>query len=282
MVRIASYNVRNLFDDYTRDGSSAPKPEREVKALVKAIERLRADVIGVQEVESLKALKEVNERLDGPFEYVRLKKGNSSRGIHLGFLSRFPITLTSHRTQVLTYANGRPMHDFASQEAAERGETLPLLFQRDALVAKVNLGGGRKIGILNLHLKSQRDYPWMKHRASEVRAAEARAAKRIIKDASGQIDIVLGDFNEEADKWPIEPILGGLPVLDPVEEDLGAQGRSAFTYHPFRYRGRIDYLLPIGPFRTDYVKGSVKIHDSKNNRTASDHLPLSSDFAFET
>ena len=277
MVRIATYNVRNLFDDYTRDGSGAPKPEREVKALVKAIDRLKADIIGVQEVESLKALKQVNERLDRPFRFARLKKGNSSRGIHLGFLSRFPITLTSHRELQLTYANGKKMEEFASRDAAAKDEISPLLFQRDALLAKTNLGGGRTVGILNLHLKSQRDYSWMKHRAADIRAAEARTAKQIIEDADGAIDVVLGDFNEEADEWPIKPLLEGLPVLDPASEELGADRRSFFTYHPFRFRGRIDYLLPVGPFRSDYVKGSVKIHDTSNNRVASDHLPLSAD-----
>ena len=50
----------NLFDNYTLDGSSAPKPEGEVSALVRTINAMRADIIGAQEVESIVALGEVS------------------------------------------------------------------------------------------------------------------------------------------------------------------------------------------------------------------------------
>ncbi len=275
MVRIASYNMRNLFDDFTGDGSSAPKPESEIRALVRTIDTLHADIVGAQEVESIDALDEVNGRLRNPYPHVKLVKGNSSRGIHLGFMSRYPIGTTSHRRTVLTYQNGREIQEYANERAARRDRLSPLLFQRDCLLARFDIGGGRQLAIFNAHLKSQRDYNWMKHKAAEIRVAEARAIARIVESYDDDNRIVLGDFNEETDKWPIRPLAPGLGYYDALAEEIAGRDQDPHTYHPIRYRGRIDYILLSSDAKAHYLPDSIRIHRSENARRASDHYPIS-------
>lgn len=275
VFKIASYNMRNLFDDVTSDGSSAPKPDSEIKALVRTIDALRADIIGAQEVESALALNTVNQKLRTPYPHVKLVKGNSGRGIHLGFLSRYPFRSTSHRRTVLTYENGRDIQEYADESAARRRRLSPLLFQRDCLLGRFELNDGRRVSVFNVHLKSQRDYNWLKHKAAEIRAAEARAVARIAGAYGGDNRIVVGDFNEKTGEWPIKALSPGLGFHDPLEAEIENRGLDPHTYHPIRYRGRIDYILLSSDAQDGYVPGSIKIHRSQNARKASDHYPIS-------
>lgn len=274
MIRIASYNMKNLFDDFTSDGSSSPKPENEARSLVRVIDALRADIIAAQEVESIQALDKINDRLRTPFAHTKVVRGNSGRGIHLGFLSRFSFTTTSHRRTALTYQNGREMEEHASERAADRDLLSPLRFQRDCLLARFRLDGGARLALFNVHLKSQRDYSWLKHRASEIRAAEARAIARIVK-SYGDARIVLGDFNEETGKPPIRPLAPGLGFYDSIAVEIADRNQDPHTYHPVRYRGRIDYILLSPGAEALYQTGSIRIHRSRTARRASDHYPIS-------
>ena len=75
-----------------------PKPPRHLEALLARTDRLNADVLAVQEVENIGALREFNSRLDAPYRYVVLIEGNDPRFIDVGVLSRLPIrSAISHR-----------------------------------------------------------------------------------------------------------------------------------------------------------------------------------------
>lgn len=100
-IRLATYNVQNLFDD--RDNPAlkdvdedlkSVKPAEQLKALADAIRRLDADVIALQEVESFDALVEFNENYLGSakYEHVVSIDAGDQRGIENAVMSRFPLT----------------------------------------------------------------------------------------------------------------------------------------------------------------------------------------------
>jgi hypothetical protein len=75
-----------------------PKPARHLEALLTRTDRLNADVLAVQEVENIAALREFNSLLDAPYQFVSLIEGNDPRFIDVGVLSRLPIgSAISHR-----------------------------------------------------------------------------------------------------------------------------------------------------------------------------------------
>ena len=80
----------NLFawDAEPQEPVNPAKPQREVRALAKTLAWVAPDLVAMQEVGSLTALKDINGLLQQPFPHLLLAPTNSDRGIHLGFMSR--------------------------------------------------------------------------------------------------------------------------------------------------------------------------------------------------
>lgn len=99
-VRLATYNLLNLFDDKddpslsgNEDDMSSVKQESEKKGLSAAIRRLDADILALQEIESYDALIEFREQhLKGlGYDHVVSIDVGAERGIEQAVLSRFPV-----------------------------------------------------------------------------------------------------------------------------------------------------------------------------------------------
>ena len=61
---------------------------------------------------------------------------------------------------------------------------------------------------------------------------------------------------------------------DPVLFDAFSElGTGAYSYHPIKYRGRIDYILLSEGIRKEYVSNSARILNIPAALKASDHLP---------
>jgi hypothetical protein len=108
VFRIATFNVRDLFDDVAphvigqldRDGFSAWAQKRartlyarKLDAIAAMVLRADADVIAFQEVEGAHVLDALRAHLPSGGGYLPAVAGNAdARGIACGILSRFPIT----------------------------------------------------------------------------------------------------------------------------------------------------------------------------------------------
>lgn len=96
-IRVATYNVENLFDDQDDPDLAGDlemeKPETEREALARVIRAIDADVLALQEVESLEALLWFRDGyLSGMgYEYVTSLDAGDGRGIENSVLSRFPL-----------------------------------------------------------------------------------------------------------------------------------------------------------------------------------------------
>jgi predicted extracellular nuclease len=206
---------------------------RQLTAL--AIADTRADIIVLQEVDNIEALK--------AFEYGYLFKmvgegyrqkytstGNDSRGIDVAVMMREEtrhgqriefVRMTSHAT--VTFEE----FGLHTPELAGLGiQPFERIFRRDCLEIDVTVGG-RPLTIYAVHFKSmggQRDNMPGRDATMPVRLAEAKATRRIIetrfgKDfASTKRWLICGDFNDYRQKIAIAGDAVGGYTFTPVDE----------------------------------------------------------------
>lgn len=269
-LRVATYNVQNLF--LAGEGEPAKTP-RALTHLARTIARTKADILCLQEVGSLTSLELLNARLKVPYPEIGLLPSNSNRSIHLGFLSRWPMELRSHRDLPLTDIAGRPLLEYRSAAEAQAQTALPLQIQRDFLQATVMCSAG-PLEILNVHLKSRTSRDWALLGSNAVRLAEAQAlsalVQQIVHTSPTSRLVVAGDFNDTWHSDALTPIRE-LDLLDPLGQQLRTAGRNPSTYWPKR-RNRIDFLL-LAPSLSNHV-GEAEIAVHEQAKIASDHYPV--------
>jgi len=279
-VRIASYNVQNLLGeaDATRVGTPV-KTAQQRKALAGTIVELRADVLLLQEVGEGGVLEALNDSLPAPYPFTGVLPGNSPRGIHLAILSREPFELTSHRELELTGEDGRVLTEYESEEDAAAGCAAPVRFQRDLMLAELQLDDLEPLALFNVHLKSKTNRPWKRLAADVVRAAEVRQVAGTVRayqsSHPGRGVILAGDFNDTRSSDVLAPLFA-LPLSDPMGEVLARTGRNPSTYWPKR-RMRLDFLLLSTVVRAWLIEGGAQIHAGQRAQRASDHYPVSVD-----
>lgn len=316
---IMSYNVQNLFDD-VHNGSEFPEydPARggwntelfrvRVEAIAEVIRKSVAggpDIVALQEVESILALKKLNEWGLADLGYNQLvfyPKNNLAANVAV--LSRVPVE-SVHAFTIGKWGDN-PVRDI-----------LEVVLNRD----------GRTLHLFNCHLKSKtggaRDTE-----PSRIEAA-SKIARRVREILSSQTDadvILAGDFNENLDEYrqarkayqtALVPLDAGAPeeysaeslFLSGVPADAGLPGSRVVFYEPwfelpenargsYYYRGQwetIDHLLlSAGLFDGkgfSYKRNSFRVMkegfllegpagtpkkwtDLKGQKGYSDHLPI--------
>jgi endonuclease/exonuclease/phosphatase family metal-dependent hydrolase len=211
-LRIATYNLENLFDD--KDDPSVPpagmstitddktmhvSPAR-LEALAATIRRLDADVLALQEIEGKDALVEFRDRyLKGlGYEHLASVDAGDPRGIEQAVLSRLPITKVENwpERRIDDQDAKRQGGDFAKA----KGE-LPKRWARSPLVVTVKSKDGYELDLLVLHHKSGGGFDVQR----ELEALEVIevAKERLAKDPQRNLAI-LGDFNATPTKKSVK------------------------------------------------------------------------------
>jgi endonuclease/exonuclease/phosphatase family metal-dependent hydrolase len=187
-----------------------PKSETGLTALAERIDRMDLDVVCVQEVENIDALRAFNRsRLADPYHYEVLIEGNDPRFIDVGILSRYPVAnIGSHRYEVHPDDPDQP------------------IFGRDLLQADIlTATRSRKLFTVFVnHLKSSfvrfddpdPDRTQAKNRLRRRRQAET--VHRVVEDRTrkGSKYVVLGDMNDSPESEPLAPIADTL--VDGLED----------------------------------------------------------------
>jgi len=282
--RLASYNVRNLFNaDHVH-----AKKNREIRALAEVLTMLDADFVCIQEVASTEALTLVNERLKHPFDYCKVHSGNYYRGLHLGTLLRTQscaIAVASHGAVALTDEDGNILEDYANPPDARVQKVSPLKIQRDILQTDLLRGADVLMTVFSVHLKSHGVADWRLLENDVIRGAEVRALIATVADYSarhpGQPVCIAGDLNETNDRPLLKKIVSELDLYDALEIDwVQTASTPSYSYQNYPSRARLDYLLLNKAARARYVENSACIHGSPSGRVASDHYPVSVEFRF--
>lgn len=262
-VRIATYNAMNLFDSdpVTRthsEGDPAPiKPQDERVAVATGIRAVDADIVAMEEIESLDVLKNFRDKyLAGlGYDYVQLVESEDPRGIDNGVISRFPIVNTvSYNDRKIggqhPAKDGNRPNPLAGEDIKFR--RTPLRVDIKVPGSAVKSGADEIISLIVVHHKSGRG-------ADYWRIAEAKGVVDIIKemekaDPNARI-AVLGDFNglitdpngKVYTEAGLFDVFGTRPATDPknISHESGR---------------RIDLILLNGNLRKQYVEDSAFIY----------------------
>lgn len=264
----AYYNVENYLPMPREvDGKrveSAPKPEREVAAVVSMLKRCRPDIVGVAEMGDRRMLADFQKRLKAAgmdlrhTEWVRGEDGER----HLALLSRFPIVARDSRSDVPLEVDGRRFR-----------------MGRGILDATVELAPGYRLRLVGLHLKSRRAVPLYDEKRFRTREAMAvrRHVESVLAANPRENLLVFGDLNDTKNEFPILEILGppggasslrALDLRDPAGLSWTHYWGAADVY------SRIDYLMASPGLWPELRTKKSGIGGGREWNEASDHRPL--------
>ncbi|MBI3929753.1 MAG: endonuclease/exonuclease/phosphatase family protein [Armatimonadetes bacterium] len=257
-VTVGTYNVKNMFDHLDqnpREGNKA-KPEKELEALARVIERSGADVVALQEVENREVLQHfVDEYLAGEFTDVVLVEGNDGRGIDVALISKFPVTdAVSHKDNVFPLPDGS-------------GTTQ---FRRDALRVDVDIPG-YPMSVYTVHLKSRLGGP----EATAQRQAEASELRRVVNQEMAPFPkhnfVVTGDFNDSPPTETLRRVLQGEAGDEPLVDVLEGKPWDERDTWPSRGPNRqFDFVIMPEHMGDNLVDS--RVHQYPESKRASDHL----------
>jgi endonuclease/exonuclease/phosphatase family metal-dependent hydrolase len=290
-MRLATFNCENLFARYKFKSNFDPSgadgftindlafdiyDETEKQITAQAIREVNADVIALQEIESLPVLDRFNSKYLGGMRYRHnvLIDSHDPRGIDVALLSRYPIT------NIRSYRQERNKNNTG------------LLFSRDCLECHLDIDGKELVIFIN-HFKS------MIGGRNETKAKRVEQAKRVAKIISDRWEsvsyqgnyVVLGDFNDYPESnTSLDSLLthhGLVNIVDRLAEDE----RWTHFYASGNQYHQLDYLLlspslansnPSAPevmrkglpYRAERYTGDRFPNVGEDNPKASDHAPL--------
>lgn len=272
-LRLAAYNVENLFDDKDDPALSdsvedmdMTKPEAQLEALAAAIRAIDADVLALTELESKDALLWFRDRYlaDMGYEYVESIDAGDSRGIENGVLSRFP--LANPTVWVGMDLGGVHPKTFGDRGSENWHAGEPLKFRRTPLRIDVEVPAGTDLAgeataapygltLFVVHHKSGRGHEyWREAEAAKVVELVAEASK----ERPGRNIAVLGDFNATpADK--VLEIYRNAGLIDTLA-DRKTEGPDAAAYVTHASGRIMDFVLVTPDLASEIVPGSAFVY----------------------
>ena len=284
-VKVASYNVKNLFmkRDIHEGSRTRPKPEHSLAALAESIDRIDADVVSLQELSSQETLeKDLLSRRDlaEKYPHIAWTKGNDKRGIRVGIISKYPITKAVNHTDTPV-----PLVDGSGT----------VKFSRDLLRVDINVDSDPEadLTVYNSHFKSRRPASPGQINSDLRRLSEGTATRNIVeqemKDFPNRMFVVTGDFNDNLDDAPVQAILNGSGEgaeqwVDSLDH-LPASERNTWPVKPRRKSRfgpeQFDHIIYPERFDDQVTRHAPVVFDksidSRNkdvSHRASDHKPI--------
>jgi endonuclease/exonuclease/phosphatase family metal-dependent hydrolase len=204
------------------------------------------DVVCLQEVESLIALRVFNEmHLEGRYKHALLIDSRDFRQIDVGILSNLEIQSVRSNMDDLDPEPDDP----------ER----PWLFSRDCLEVSFRLSGGRGLTLFVNHLKSK-FIDWHNVHTPEEREAERqkndrhrlRQAKRVARivrrrfpgdSFDSELFAVVGDFNDTPASDPVRPLVHDAGLVDALARIPKPEERWTHWFRSENSVSQLDYVL---------------------------------------
>jgi endonuclease/exonuclease/phosphatase family metal-dependent hydrolase len=274
--RIVTYNVENYLDQptETRRQIKSEESKKQVRANILA---LKPDVLAMEEMGQLSALKELQaslkaEGLDLPhIEHVHGWDTN----IHVCVLSKFPIVARRPHTNDTFLLSGKRFH-----------------VSRGFSEMDIQVTPNYKFTLLGAHLKSRRPIPDADE--AEMRTEEAKLLREKVDAllaANPNANIVVcGDFNDNYDTAGVKAVVGrgknALVDTRPAERNGDNQPnptnprwfpRNVAWTHYFGKEdtySRLDYILLSPGMAREWVKEETYALTLANWGIGSDHRPI--------
>src|ERR1043166_7803505 len=267
-VVIASYNVENyLITDRYAEGEhrhSAPKPEKEIAALIRIIKEINPDILGVCEMGLPEQFEDFKTRLKAAglgftdFEYVQ----GADPDRHVALLSRLPIASRKSLPDVSYELDGK-------QQKVRRG----------FLDVTIKVGKNEELRLVGAHLKSKLND------AGESEALIRRNEAHLLRKHFDEIMtakpdtklLAYGDFNDPKNEPALHEIMGprnsprrmeDLWLKDNVGDHWTHYWKTADIY------SRIDFIFVSPALRPDVLVHKSRVYRSEYWNDASDHRPI--------
>lgn len=200
--------------------------------------RILPDVICLQEVESLIALRAFNEQfLKSAYPHALVIDSRDLRQIDVGILSKYPIVnVRSH------------MDDTDGDDE--------FIFSRDCLEATIQVSKKTELTLFINHFKSKlvqgktaAEREKATERANMKRKRQAEAVKKIVKERfpgdefNSKYFAVLGDFNDMPQAKPLAPIVKNAGLVDALAPRIEAGDRWTHYYKSDGSVAQLDHIL---------------------------------------
>ena len=300
VVRLASYNMLNLFDqedDPKLSGKQDDLPmatsDDRCKAMAKAIAELDADVLCLQEIESEQALKWYRDTyLKGQgYDHIATLDAGYYRGVEQSVLSRYPIAAVKNWTD----------EDISDMQALKKGgqdagwsdceDDQGQEFQRSPLMVDVSIPGRKGadpyvLTVIVVHHKASRGFDCQ--RESEALQIVDLLEQRMEKEPELNA-VVIGDFNAT-------PFAKSVKVYTDAgfENAYGyrwkTEGNTRDLFRTHESNRAIDFIMLHPNAWKEAVPGTFQVVGTLNPGTnynwrtdeppsgyAADHYPLSID-----
>jgi endonuclease/exonuclease/phosphatase family metal-dependent hydrolase len=257
-IRLATYNVLNLFDDADDPSLSGEfddikftTSDDRCRAMAAAIRAIDADILALQEVESLEALKWFRDRYlaDMGYAWVSSLDVGYFRGVECSVMSRFRIA--SERVWPKENLQTVRRKGIGWSDVPDRA---PFGFQRSPLMVEIALDGGYELTLFIVHHKAGREFNWQRE-AEAIRAMELIEAERT-KNPARNI-VVMGDFNAAPwDKSARVYLEGGL--IDTLAHRCTSRDIAECAQFKTHESDRVlDYILLNSAAHRELVIGSA-------------------------
>ncbi|MBC7427319.1 MAG: hypothetical protein H7336_01825 [Bacteriovorax sp.] len=254
-MKLCLFNVENLFLLHTGPGEGYKKPTDKVEWIARTLKEIDADIVMLVEVGGIHSLDLFNSRYLSDTYFTALIKGNSDRGIEIGYLINKRLAqfhqIVGHKETALEF---NYPHEIA--ESQNTGKKLKgHRFSRDVSELRLSQDGKIEMILLLVHLKSKLDKEGIDYNGVLRRAAELKKLVKIYnerrKDYPGVPVIVAGDFNGQAQRNSVDPEFKALyeeTDLEDVLEVISEVPERRFSYFHFnrdfiREASQLDYIM---------------------------------------
>ncbi len=267
-VVVASYNVENYLKmERCVDGKTladAPKPEKEIAAVIDVIKEINPDILGIVEMGDEPTLEEFCAKLKAAgLDYPNKEWVKGTDAVrHVALLSRFPIVARSSRDDVPFELNGK-------QARIGRG----------ILDVTVKLADNYLLHLVGAHLKSRREVPEFDQ--VEMRAKEAWHLRnhldKILQANPEEKLLLFADMNDTKNEYPVKELLGA--ARDPIRmKDLFLTDNYGYRWTHYwpaaDIYSRIDYLMVSQGLWPDINMDKSGISSSRVWYKGSDHRAI--------
>lgn len=257
-MKLCLFNVENFFLVSGNNNDVFKKPVDKIEWIARTIREIDADITMMCEVGGLESLDLFNDKYLNSEYTTKLIKGNSNRGIEMGYLIKKSF---SYETQHLGHADESIEFNYQF-EIFENKKLHPDFhhpvhkFSRD--ISELRIIKDQKVAMILLlvHLKSKWDRDGVDFNGKERRKAELKALvktyNRLRSEFNNQVPIVVaGDFNGIAQKGLQEPEFDELYASTDLEDVLEVinephEQRLSFFYFPKelpREACQLDYIF---------------------------------------
>jgi endonuclease/exonuclease/phosphatase family metal-dependent hydrolase len=264
----------NLFDPADdpslhgefEDLKLAVSPQR-CERLAEAIKIVDADIIALQEIESLEALTWFRDAWlpDAGYQYLASIDVGNVRGIECSVMSRFKITDTRVWLNESLDNVERPGSGWA-EIPADAGR---LTFQRSPLMVKVTTDSGYRLTIFALHHKSGPPFNYQRE-AEAARIVEL--IREVQKDDPAQNVVVMGDFNAAPSDKSVRLYLAAGLIDSMAHRVWQGDSPEVSLYKTHESNRVLDYILLNSAAHRELVIGSAFVYGTLRPPPGYDHM----------